>query len=114
MHQDAVDSMEEVRNVKQARQQQVASGDGVQMPRPELEEALKCPRCDSNNMKCMASWVTTMVWHRSVVAVQLQLHSMEGNISGQGHNMGITTMLEVQRDQMGWSRLVHIKTGTVC
>ncbi|TVU06189.1 hypothetical protein EJB05_49388, partial [Eragrostis curvula] len=48
--QDVVDTMEEARNVKQA-QEQAVSGDGVQMPRPQLEEALKCPRCDSNNTK---------------------------------------------------------------
>ncbi|TVU23710.1 hypothetical protein EJB05_26089 [Eragrostis curvula] len=49
--QDEIGTMEEARSVNQARQQQAASGDRVQKPRPQLGEALKCPRCDSSNTK---------------------------------------------------------------
>ncbi|TVU23713.1 hypothetical protein EJB05_26092, partial [Eragrostis curvula] len=48
---DVVDTIEEARNVKQARQQQVVSDDRVQTSQPQLAEALKCPRCDSSNTK---------------------------------------------------------------
>ncbi|TVU23711.1 hypothetical protein EJB05_26090, partial [Eragrostis curvula] len=51
LEQDVVDTIEEARNMKQAWQQQAASGDGMQMPRPQMAEALKCPRCDSSNTK---------------------------------------------------------------
>lgn len=38
-------------NVMQAWQHEAASGDGERKPRPQLDEALRCPRCDSNKTK---------------------------------------------------------------
>ncbi|TVU51645.1 hypothetical protein EJB05_03085 [Eragrostis curvula] len=51
-HQDVIGTaapMEEAR--KASRQQQTVGGGGERNPRPQLEEALKCPRCESNNTK---------------------------------------------------------------
>lgn len=42
---------EEARSPKQAQDPQQSSGSGERKPRPQLPEALKCPRCNSNNTK---------------------------------------------------------------
>ncbi|EES07840.1 dof zinc finger protein PBF [Sorghum bicolor] len=42
---------EEARSPKQAQVTQQASGSGERKPRPQLAEALRCPRCNSNNTK---------------------------------------------------------------
>lgn len=42
---------EEARDPKQTRAMPQIGGSGERKPRPQLPEALKCPRCDSNNTK---------------------------------------------------------------